>query len=217
MQVVTQMDVATAALPLWQFHVKKIPDFFIRNDTNDTYTLLAVCGLTPQSGDGFEAIQEENRWLEDGRLTVFSSGDLCWGVWFLEKAPKNVSVFFGDWWIADLGWGRITWIKVFVDFTWILWCFMSCCERKRRCFNRLRRWIFGPDFLLSFKKEHFQPSPIWILFFQMGKFQFAIQTFSGKSWLSWSQNWPSACQPLTCLPKWSCSKAQFLLNISALQ
>lgn len=35
------------------------------NDTNDTYTLLAVCGLTPQSGDGFEAIQQENRWLED--------------------------------------------------------------------------------------------------------------------------------------------------------
>jgi len=57
--------------------VKKIPDFFIRNDTNDTYTLLAVCGLTPQSGDGFEAIQQENRWLEDGRLTVFSSDDLC--------------------------------------------------------------------------------------------------------------------------------------------
>ena len=125
--------------------------------------------------------------------------------------------FFGDWWNADLGWGRTTWIKVFFDFTWILWCFMSCCERKRRCFNRLRRWIFGPDFLLSFKKEHFQPSPIWILFFQMGKFQFAIQTFSGKSWLSWSQNWPSACQPLTCLPKWSCSEAQFLPNISALQ
>eukprot|EP00435_Cladocopium_sp_Y103_P008876 s669_g2.t1 len=35
------------------------------NDSNDSSTVLAVCGLTPQSGDGFLAVQRQQRWLED--------------------------------------------------------------------------------------------------------------------------------------------------------
>jgi hypothetical protein len=36
-----------------------------RNDSNDSTTLLSVCGLTPQSGEGFLAVQRQQRWLQD--------------------------------------------------------------------------------------------------------------------------------------------------------
>ena len=69
---------------------KKSPEFLrIRNDTNETYTLLAVCGLTPQSGDGFEAIQQQNRWLEDGSLMRFFH-TMIYAFWFLERVKIEI-------------------------------------------------------------------------------------------------------------------------------